>query len=283
MGRKIKLACMTLPYAKFSLERALEGISLAGYRYIGFGLAHGGIDYPDENDAGTISNLHALFTKYDLQPLLLMSNAHFKIDQPIERARQRMQIAKALGIKEILTIGTQSYRTFPSDPLTDEEMKPINEAYIERYKKIAEEAAALDLIVTIKPHTGNTATAAHMMETLQQIDSPHIRGCYDPGNVQFYEGIAAADDFPQMAERTYSLIAKDHRGARANRDFPIPGSGDVDFSTIFAALKKAGYDGNVFVERVDGPAVPELIDQRIAESRVRLEQMLKDAGFVLDN
>jgi sugar phosphate isomerase/epimerase len=270
---------MTLPYANFSLERALEGIARAGYRYIGFGLAHGGNDYPDENDVGTIGYLHALFAKYDLQPLLLMSNAQFKIDQPIERARQRMQMAKALGIKEILTIGTQSYRTFPSVPVTDEEMKRLNAAYTERYKSIAEEAAALDLVITIKPHTGNTATAAHMLETLQQIDSPHVRGCYDPGNVQFYEGISAAVDFPEIAERTYSLIAKDHRGSRANRDFPIPGTGDVDFSSIFAALKKVEFDGNVFVERVDGPTVPELIDQRIAESRIRLEHLLKEAGF----
>ncbi|TMV44379.1 sugar phosphate isomerase/epimerase [Paenibacillus mesophilus] len=275
----MKLACMTLPYATCSMERALEGISRAGYRYIGIGNPHGGIELPEADDSRAIGQLDGLFAMYNLQPLQLMSNAHFKIDQPIERARQRMQLAKALGIKEILTIGTQSYRSFPSAPLTEEEMQPINRAYIERYKQIAEEAAALDLIITIKPHTGNTATAADMLETLQQIDSPHIRGCYDPGNVEFYEGIVASDDFPQVAKRTYSLIAKDHRGERGARDFPIPGTGDVDFPAIFTVLKRGGFEGNVFLERVDGPAVPELIDQRIADARMHLVRMLKEAGF----
>jgi sugar phosphate isomerase/epimerase len=277
----IKLACMTLPYAKFSFERALEGISRAGYRYIAFGHAHEGRDYPDENDAKSIGSLQVLFAKYGLQPILLASNAHFKIDQPLERAKKRMQTAKAFGIKEILTIGTQSYRKFPSDPLSDEEMKPINEAFVERYKRIADEAAALDLIVTVKPHTGNTATAAHLRRTLEQIGSPHVQASYDPGNVQFYEGIAAHTDFPGIADRTYSVIAKDHRGAQANLDFPIPGTGEVDFPAIFATMKQMGFSGGVVVERVDGPSEPELIDRRIAESREQLERLLKEAGFEL--
>lgn len=277
----IRLACLTLPYGKCSFERALEGIDRAGYRYLAFGHPHEGRDYPDENDAKAIGSLQALFAKYELQPILLASNAHFKIDQPLERAIARMRTAKAFGIREILTIGTQSYRKFPSEPLSEEEMKPLNVAFAERYKRIAEEAAALDLIVTVKPHTGNTATAAHLRNTLEQIGSPHVRVSYDPGNVQFYEGIAAASDFPAIANLTYSLIAKDHRGAQANLDFPVPGTGDVDFPAIFATMKQVGFSGSVIVERVDGPPDPELIDRRIAESRDRLERMLREAGFEL--
>ncbi|MDF2720803.1 MAG: Xylose isomerase-like barrel [Paenibacillus sp.] len=277
----IKLACMTLPYAKFSFERALEGISRAGYRYIAFGHPHEGREYPEENNPESIFSVQALFAKYGLQPILLASNAYFKIDQPLERAIKRLQAAKALGVKEILTVGTQSYRKFPSDPLSEEEMKPLNEAFVERYKRIADEAAALDLVVTVKPHTGNTATAAHLRRTLEQIGSPHVQVSYDPGNVQFYEGIAAHTDLPGIADRTYSLIAKDHRGAQANLDFPIPGTGDVDFPSILATMKQAEFSGSVIVERVDGPAEPEQIDQRISESREHVERMLKEAGFEL--
>src|SRR5437660_9323020 len=31
---KFQIACMTLPYAQFSFERALTGIKAAGYRYV---------------------------------------------------------------------------------------------------------------------------------------------------------------------------------------------------------------------------------------------------------
>src|SRR5207248_6199057 len=37
---RFQLACMTLPYANFPLERALEGIASAGYRYVAWGTTH---------------------------------------------------------------------------------------------------------------------------------------------------------------------------------------------------------------------------------------------------
>src|SRR6476661_6292685 len=35
-----QIACMTLPYAQFSMQRALEGIARAGYRYVAWGTTH---------------------------------------------------------------------------------------------------------------------------------------------------------------------------------------------------------------------------------------------------
>src|SRR4051794_20812727 len=35
-----QIACMTLPYSRFPLERALEGIQAAGYRFIAWGTTH---------------------------------------------------------------------------------------------------------------------------------------------------------------------------------------------------------------------------------------------------
>ena len=35
-----QLGCMTLPYAAFPLERALEGIRKAGYEYVAWGTTH---------------------------------------------------------------------------------------------------------------------------------------------------------------------------------------------------------------------------------------------------
>src|SRR5260370_6503071 len=35
-----QIACMTLPYAQFPLERALQGIASAGFRFVAWGTAH---------------------------------------------------------------------------------------------------------------------------------------------------------------------------------------------------------------------------------------------------
>src|SRR3712207_622900 len=37
---KFQIACMTLPYAQFPLDRALKGIQSAGYRYVAWGTSH---------------------------------------------------------------------------------------------------------------------------------------------------------------------------------------------------------------------------------------------------
>src|SRR6266852_959095 len=37
---KFQIACMTLPYAQFSFERALTGIKAAGYRYVAWYTHH---------------------------------------------------------------------------------------------------------------------------------------------------------------------------------------------------------------------------------------------------
>jgi len=276
-----KLACMTLPYASFPFERALAGIARTGYKYVAFGLAHAGEEVPDENDERAVSKLEKLFGRYSLQPIMLIGNRQLAPGRPAERVRNYLRTAKALGIEEVLSVGTFGYRQFPDEPLSAEEMEAKNRAFAEQFRMVAEEAEALDLVITLKPHTGNTATAEHLIETLERIGSERVKVSYDPGNVQYYEGIAADADFLKVADKTYSIIAKDHRGARANIDFPVPGTGDVNFLAIFKAWKEAGRDGSVVVERIDGPNEPESIDQRFAEARIRVERLLQEAGFVL--
>src|SRR4051812_38867777 len=42
----LPIACMTLPYAAFPLQRALTGIKDAGYRYVAWGTTHKETDGP---------------------------------------------------------------------------------------------------------------------------------------------------------------------------------------------------------------------------------------------
>lgn len=277
----IKLASMTWQYHEHTFERALEGIAQANFKYVALGLPHQGEEYPNEDDPNSIKMIQSLLQKHQLQPIMLIGNRQFKPDQPLERAFRRLKAAKALGVKEVLSVGTSNYRKFPDGMLTEEKMIPINQKFADHFRMIADHAADLGLILSLKPHTGNTATAKTIMETLKQIDRPNVGGSYDPGNVQYYEGVNAGEDFPQMAARTHSLLIKDHRGGRAQKDFPVPGEGDVDFSKIFSALKQADFTGNVVVERVSTgfSEAPEIIDEKMIATRKNLEKLLKQTGF----
>jgi sugar phosphate isomerase/epimerase len=277
----IKLACMTLPYIREPFERALAGIAKAGYTYVAFGYPHAGVEVPNEEaePEREAERLRSLLKTYGLEAVMLFGNIQLAPGQPFERSRNRLLMAKALGISEVLSVGISNYRKFPDDKASDGEMKPKYEAFVASWKRIAAEAEALGVTLTLKPHGGNTATAMELTETLRQIGSPSVRACYDPGNVAYYEGVSPEQDFPRILDQLHSLIAKDHRGAMAVADFPVPGTGDVDFGAMFAAMKRADLQGSVLVERVDGSPEPEAIDRRIAEARQRLGDLLSSAGL----
>jgi len=283
----MKLACMTLPYSNVPFERALEGISRAGFRYVAFGLPHAGVDVPDESDSDAAAKLQLLFERYQLEPIMLISTNQLAPGQTIERARFRIELAKALRIPEMLSLGTWGYRDFPDDPLPEKEMLELNRLFVDKFRELASIAESNGVTITLKPHTGNTATAQHLLQTLREIGSDFVKASYDPGNVHYYEGIDAVADFTMIAADTVSLVAKDHRGAKGNPDFPIPGEGDIDFSSLFRiwqdkGLGKTNSSGTVVVERVDGKGEemnPEQIDELMAKTRSKLATILKTVGL----
>lgn len=278
----IKLASMTWPYAKYSFERALEGIAEAGFRYVSIGLPHEGQPVFNDAEPGEAKRIRNLLEQYGLKPVTLISTDALNPKQPLDAAQRRMDFAVELGVEELLSLGTTSYRRFPDEPLDDAELEALNEAFADKYRLVGAEAEKRGLIVSLKPHTGNTAAAKELIETLQRIGSPAVKASYDPGNVQFYEGIDTAEDLPLIADQLVSLVAKDHKGKRAEVNFPVPGEGDIDFPSLFSTLKETNFSGPVIVERLDGQGESfsaEELDERLAASRRNLESMLKKAGF----
>lgn len=168
-------------------------------------------------------------------------------------------------------------------PASRRRISRAHEFFAERIGRIAEEAGRRGLVVTLKPHTGNTATATHLRETIAWIGSPYVKASYDPGNVHYYEGIDSADDFPAIARETVSFVAKDHIGPRGNNSFPCPGAGDVNFLSLFRTLSEAGFTGPVIVERadiaLDMPPGAEHADRRMGIVRTELVRMLQAAGY----
>ena len=54
---QFQIACMTLPYSAFPLERALSGLQAAGYRYVAWGTAHENVPVMAP-DAPPVRQLH---------------------------------------------------------------------------------------------------------------------------------------------------------------------------------------------------------------------------------
>jgi len=92
------------------------------------------------------------------------------------------------------------------------------------------------------------------------------------------------EGFEEIAKLSSSFVAKDHRGGKLVNDFPVPGEGDMPFLEMFKLLKKYDFDGPIVVEKLDsgGPLEPEEMDRRIAQGRVNLERLIREAGMELE-
>jgi len=278
----VALACMTWPYRDHPWERALEGIAAAGFRHVSLGLPHQGTQPINDAAPGEAARVRAVLDGFGLTPVSHVSTDALSPSQPEDAAIRRMDFLQELGVTELLSLGISSYRRFPAEPIAEEELTPRYAEFVERYRRHGAEAERRGMVITLKPHTGNTATAQVVLDTIAAIGSPAVQGCYDPGNVRFYEGIDPAEDFPPLARHSASFVAKDHAGARAEADFPVPGEGDCDFAAMFAELYGAGFSGPVIVERLDGRGegmTVEEIDARVARSATNLRALLAAAGF----
>lgn len=276
-----KLACMTLPYAAYPFERALEGIARAGYRYVAFGTPHMNEPAAVPEDEASVERVRGLLSRFGLEPVMLLAHAQMHHTEPVEGALQQLRLAQALGIPEVNALGFWGYRRFPDEPLTAEEYAANSRDFLSFFAQVAEEAERLGIVVTLKPHTGNTATAGLLRGTVEAIGSTNVRACYDPGNVSYYEGLDPLADFEQVAPLLASFIAKDHAGGQRNYAFPVPGEGDMPFAAMFRRMAEAGFRGPIVVEKLDGdgkPLTPDELDRRVALARTNLERLLAQAG-----
>ncbi len=279
----VQIVALTVPYGQYPLQRALEGVARAGYTRVGFGWMHQKQDVLGLDPRGeSVKECRRLCDTYGLIPTVIgRGSTHDRISLG-ELLKRRVDVAKELGVTLIQSAGAGRYRRFPQEPLPAAEYWQAHRRYVQEMKEAGEYALEAGVTISIKPHTGTTATAAHQRQILSQIKSAGVKACYDPGNILFYEGVTPEEGFDLIAGETVEIVAKDHAGDRAESNFPIPGEGDVDWLSIFTLAKEHGFDGVVAIERVDGDGDADAIDERMAKARERVAEFLTAAGLSVE-
>jgi sugar phosphate isomerase/epimerase len=284
---KYQLSCQTLPYRAFPLQRALQGISKAGYKYAMLYQTHAG--QPVFTPALSASDRSALKKLLEDHGLAVhMSFIGLGVNVATEKGRsdykKELDLFREFEIKTVVGIGPWGYKKFPDEPKSGPEWERECALFYEGLEQVVPHAEQLGVTISLKPHTGITATAKACLQVVKRIVSENLKICWDAGNVSFYEGIHPDPDLPELASHVRAVCIKDHRGGRAHADFPVPGQGDVNHDLMFKILFGAGFRGPLSVERVDGTMEAtkmdaEMIDQRIKEAYTFLRPLLeKHAG-----
>jgi sugar phosphate isomerase/epimerase len=265
---RFQVACMTLPYARFPLQRALDGIKSAGYRYVAWGTTHVEADggkpvpvMPGDAPPDKAKELAMRCRDMGLEPLMMFSIVYPEHADGLTVLKSRVLQASAAGIPHVLTFGH-----------TEGSKRKL---WDERFKELAPLAADANVTIVIKQHGGETGTGAACAAFTRELNHPNVKVNYDAGNVMDYLHVDPIADSKKCASEVRGFCIKDHRNWPKDEDCG-PGLGEIDHYKLLAPFAFTGLTmplccENIFAPLVPRPSKPEGIDALAKRAREFLE------------
>jgi sugar phosphate isomerase/epimerase len=266
---RFQIACMTLPYSRFPLARALTGIRSAGYRYVAWGTTHreesGPVPVlvPDAPPA-LAKELGRKCRDLGLEPLMMFSGIYPEAPDAPGVLLARVRQAAGAGVPQVLTFGHTSGGN--------------RKLWVERFKKLGPAARDHGVTIVVKQHGGETGTGAACASIVREVDDPGIMVNYDAGNVMDYLDVDPIPDIKACVEVVRSFCIKDHRNFPKDEDCG-PGFGEIDHYRLLQPVASTGRDlplccENISAPIIPAPADPEGIDALARRAREFLEVVI---------
>jgi sugar phosphate isomerase/epimerase len=272
---QFQVACMTLPYSRFPLQRALEGIRAAGYRNVAWGTTHaeeGGKQVPLLAADAPPARARDLATRcrdMGLEPVMIFSTVYPEAKNGPQVLRNRIHQAAAARIPQVLTFGHTRGGN--------------HKLWLERFRELGPIARKNGVLLVVKQHGGETGTGVACARITREVNDDGVRVNFDAGNVMDYLRVSPAEvikDLQACADQVRSFCIKDHR------DFPPPhqdcgpGLGEIDhyrllFPVAFTGRAMPLCCENIFAPRVPRPTRPEGIDALARRAREFLELVIQ--------
>jgi len=252
------IGCFNRVWTKWTYDEALDGMVEAGFPLTGllsqhkeepFTMPHATNGYLDTlkkriSDRGLSVVVTRLKVQHDLS-----------LDKSIDYSRKQIDHAKRLDLHFLLVVGAEKQEQYSH--------------YCKVMSDAAEYAQQLGMQVVLKPHGGFSETAAGILDFITTVDHPNLRVWYDAGNIIHYTGNDPLSEMRKVAHLLTGFCAKDC--AKKDGDVMLQfGQGQVDFNRIFGELKKADFQGPVFVECCAGKTLDTIV-ANMRENRVFLE------------
>jgi L-ribulose-5-phosphate 3-epimerase len=227
-----------------SLERALTGISRAGFEYVEL-LSIPGIPgvpehvRPEDLSGDALGVIRRLVRETNLTVISISGHVQLLVkkheDTPtaIRALKKRIELAHKLGAKYVNTgMWALSKRDFY------ETIYDIADFCRERQVMLGLEIG----------EPGLTCTGKESVDLLQSVNLSNVGLNYDTGNIRWSKGVNAEDDLPLAINRVIHMHVKDQVGGRGVERYPPLGEGEVNFPRIFNIVKQHNFTGPFCLE-----------------------------------
>ena len=257
----IQLGCMNRPWWDLTLDQTLASITGAGFNMVELCAQQGKhLIRPDSTD-DELDQLRATFDEAGITFDMISTGPDFTkpVADAVADYEKIIAGVARVGGKYLLSCGV------------------MDESLYDKYYQIIQEAcdiaATHNVEMQLKPHGGVGATSEGLLAAMDRVDRPNFSISYDPGNILYYTGQPPEDDLPNIAHCVKSICIKDERGGIEGEVDVTPGSGDVNFSTIFAILRDAGFTGPGWLECVSG-STPEEVNAEAKKAKAFIDKVL---------
>jgi sugar phosphate isomerase/epimerase len=269
---KFQIACMTLPYSRFPLARALSGLRDAGYQYVAWGTTHQedgkqvpvvAADAPPEK----AKELAKRCRDMGLEPVLMFSGIYPEASNGLDVLKNRLQQASAAGVPQVLTFGHTK--------------GDARKLWLERFKILGPIARDGGVLLVVKQHGGETGTGAVCAEITREVNDAGIKVNYDAGNVMDYLNLDPLPDIKKCVDEVRSFCIKDHRRFSKQKDQDCgPGFGEIDHYKLLDTVAFTGLTmplccENIFAPFIPRPTKPEGVDALAKRAREFLEVVIQ--------
>ncbi|HEV2350124.1 MAG TPA: sugar phosphate isomerase/epimerase family protein [Terriglobia bacterium] len=169
--------------------------------------------------------------------------------------------------------GTRKVRIFAYSRVHPADLEKAYPIIRDRMARAAETAAKHGIILVLEnEHTCNVGTGKELGRILRDVNSPNLRGNWDPGNATMLGEVPYPDGYREVRGLFAHMHAKDSmRDANGKMKWMPVGAGMVDWKGQIKALREDHYEGTLSLEthyrRPDG--------NRMESTRESLEGLLK--------
>ena len=132
--------------------------------------------------------------------------------------------------------------------------------------------------LSIKPHGGLNATGPRCRQLIEQVGHRNFRLWYDPGNIFYYSDgkLDPVNDAATVDGLVVGMSVKDYSHPR--EVMVTPGTGQVDFASVFARLKKGGFQGGPLLVECLARGTLAQITGEAKKARQFLEKLTRAIG-----
>jgi sugar phosphate isomerase/epimerase len=239
-------------FGEFTLERALCGISKAGFEFVELASVPGMCHHvmPEHMIEKDFERLSMLLEDFGLKAMSICGHLTLLDKDPeIERKgfellKRRIELASRLKARIVVTRTT--------DPMISDVKAVFSDKDIERFyeniKGIIDCCQKNDVVLAIENDGGLTVTAKTALETMRRINSKYVRINYDTASLPFRFGLKPEDELEELMSYVVCMHLKDVRGGKGSYVFPAIGDGELNFGRIFEIVRKHDFKGPFSVE-----------------------------------